>query len=61
LIWRTDTKIFSLPSFALGNVIGDPKFENPLKGNYKMSANSPAFILGIRPFDLTDFGPRKEP
>lgn len=40
------------------SIIADPKFADPLKFDFRLAEDSPAFEIGFRPFDLSDVGPR---
>ena len=37
----------------------NPGFANPAKGDFTLSDNSPAFLLGFRRIDMSNVGPRK--
>jgi hypothetical protein len=37
----------------------DPGFANPAKGDFTLSDDSPAFLLGFRRIDMSNVGPRK--
>lgn len=39
--------------------IADPLFVDPVKGNFALRPDSPAFALGFRPIDMSTAGPRK--
>src|SRR5712692_7161033 len=43
------------PTFLAGNVNADPQFLDPLRFNFRLSANSPAIAAGIRTGILFDF------
>jgi hypothetical protein len=42
----------------LHSVFADPLFKAPLRGDFRLRANSPALRLGFRPIDLRDVGVR---
>jgi len=39
-------------------VIADPRFRDPLHGDFTLAPDSPAPALGFEPIDLSDVGPR---
>lgn len=41
------------------SLYADPKFADPDKGDFRLTADSPALKLGFRPVDLTGVGPRR--
>jgi hypothetical protein len=43
--------------FDLKSLLGDPKFRNLKKFDFRLKKNSPAFKLGFKPIDTTDVGP----
>ncbi len=68
LYWRTDGKPFDFAGLtweqwrAKGqdthSVIADPKFVNPLKGDFRLAKSSPVLALGFQPIDASKSGPR---
>ena len=40
------------------SVSADPLFVNPGQGDFRVRPESPAFKIGFRNFDMTDFGVR---
>lgn len=43
-----------------GTVLADPLFVDAKHDNFNFKAKSPALVLGIKPLDLRDVGPRKK-
>lgn len=41
-----------------GSIVADPRFLDPENGNFTLSPNSPAFLIGFKEFDLSNIGPR---
>lgn len=41
-----------------GSMIADPKFADPKNGDFSLAADSPAFEIGFKPFDLSNVGPQ---
>ena len=41
------------------SVIADPGFVEPEKDDFRLKKNSPALVVGFRPFDLSQVGPRE--
>ncbi|MDZ7370564.1 MAG: right-handed parallel beta-helix repeat-containing protein, partial [candidate division KSB1 bacterium] len=44
-----------------GSLFADPKFVDPLKGDFNLQPDSPAFLIGFEPIDMTKVGPRSLP
>lgn len=42
-----------------GSAVGDPLFVDPAAGDFRLRADSPAFALGFKEFDLSTVGPRR--
>ncbi len=63
---RKKRPVFEKGSFAAwkkrgfdeGSRIVDPQFVNSDKGDFRLNAQSPAFALGFRDFDMSEVGPR---
>ena len=45
--------------FDLKSILGDPKFKDLKKFDFRLKKSSPAFKLGFKPVDMSDVGPRK--
>lgn len=68
LYWNANTRAFRVESddwaawqakgFDRASVFADPRFVDPLAGNYHVRADSPALALGFRNFPLDGFGHR---
>jgi pimeloyl-ACP methyl ester carboxylesterase len=50
---------FAKNNCDLHSMNGDPEFENPAIGDYRVKAGSPALELGFNNFAMNDFGVRK--
>lgn len=69
LYWRTDGKTVDFKGQILADwqnkgqdlhsLIADPLFVNPLKDDYRLKAESPAFKLGFKAIDLSKVGRMK--
>jgi hypothetical protein len=44
----------------IGSVIADPMFVDPLHGNFRLRATSPAFDMGFNEIDMTGMGSRRK-
>lgn len=68
LYWNANTRAFRVDSddwaawqakgFDRESVFADPRFVDPLAGNYHVRADSPALALGFRNFPMGGFGHR---
>ncbi|MHB1156522.1 MAG: right-handed parallel beta-helix repeat-containing protein [Phycisphaerales bacterium] len=56
-----DKKFTGRAGTARRNIIADPGFKNPAKGDFTLKPDSPAIKLGFRPSDLSTIGPRPRP
>lgn len=45
--------------FDLKSILGDPKFKDLKKFDFRLKKSSPAFKLGFKQIDMSDVGPRK--
>ena len=45
--------------FDLRSLLGDPKFKDLKKFDFRLKKSSPAFKLGFKPIDISGVGPRK--
>jgi hypothetical protein len=41
------------------SVVADPRFADPQGGNFNLTSESPALLVGFKPFDQADVGPRQ--
>lgn len=47
------------PGNDLRSIIADPRFRDPLNGDFRLPENSPARDVGFRPVDFSNAGPRE--
>lgn len=60
---RLDNGEIALPGNTIADnfTTGDPQFENPAKGDYRLKSTSPALKLGFKPLPVEEMGITKQP
>jgi hypothetical protein len=53
-----DPAAWQKAGFDKHSVCADPRFRNPLAGDFTLAPDSPALALGFQPIDMSDVGPR---